>query len=337
MGLPVHQGAPGARTTTSWARQPWQLADANWSPDFPTSAREAIRSTGTSRRTRIDGVIAINTYTIDELLEVTGPITVPDYDVTIAPGETTLKLMQAIWAAADRTQNRKAVLSPFAEQLFSSLLGLPPQSWSSSPATRRPTAGSASCSPGSRTRPPRQRWRLGFDGAVRQDPVTTSTRWTPTLSPVSKLNGVTDRSLDLHVNLDELGNARQRAQRDLDQEIDGRGRPTGSCPRGRTCGTLGMYFRLLVPERSRVEAVAAGRPSALTAPADVRTAGRMVIANYFRIPPGTAHLRYDWTSPYPADLGDDDVFTYRLTIQKQPGLRPGPWRSGSAFRRAPDP
>jgi hypothetical protein len=88
-----------------------------------------------------------------------------------------------------------------------------------------------------------------------------------------------------------------------------------------------MYFRLYVPDRSRVEAVSAGTTSAISSPADVLDEqGRTVIANYFRIPPGEANLRYQWTSPYAADLGEDGIATYRLTIQKQPGLRPGPLR-----------
>ena len=78
--------------------------------------------------------------------------------------------------------------------------------------------------------------------------------------------------------------------------------------------TLGMYFRLLVPERSRLESVSAGTTQPLTAAADVADElGRTVIANYFRIPPGVAHLPYRWISPYPADLGEYGVFTYRAT------------------------
>jgi hypothetical protein len=40
-----------------------------------------------SRDARIDGVIGITTSTIDELLKVSGPITVPEYGATIASGE----------------------------------------------------------------------------------------------------------------------------------------------------------------------------------------------------------------------------------------------------------
>lgn len=39
---------------------------------------------------------------------------------------------------------------------------------------------------------------------------------------------------------------------------------------------------------------------------------------------GATHLSYTWVSPYAADTADDGTVTSRLTIQKQPGLRPGP-------------
>ena len=52
-------------------------------------------------------------------------------------------------------------------------------------------------------------------------------------------------------------------------------------------------------------------------------AGRTVIGTYLMVPPGSASLRYVWTSPYAADA-DETGGLYRLTIQKQPGLLPGP-------------
>ena len=87
---------------------------------------------------------------------------------------------------------------------------------------------------------------------------------------------------------------------------------------------LGMYFRLLVPERSRVESVSGGSTSPLSDPAVVEDeAGRTAIGTYLRVPPGRTSLTYTWTSPYAADA-DETGGTYRLTIQKQPGLLPGP-------------
>jgi len=188
-------------------KQPWQLGDANWSPDFPTSARDAIRLyANESGDTRIDGVLAITTCTIDELLKVTGPITVPDYGVTIASGETTLKTLQLTRTALVPGENRKAFLSAFADQLLVSLLGLPAakwgqllgqvdafrqgrllQAWFGDPADQALVAGS------------------GFDGAVRADPGDYVYPVDSNVGPSSKLNAVTTRSLDLAVQIDAVG------------------------------------------------------------------------------------------------------------------------------------
>jgi len=54
----------------------WNLAVSNWSPHFPTAAQEAERFFQLAGGRPVDGVIAINVYTIQELLSVTGPITV---------------------------------------------------------------------------------------------------------------------------------------------------------------------------------------------------------------------------------------------------------------------
>ena len=309
-------------------KQPWQLADANWSPDFPTSAQDAIRLyTNESGDAKIDGVLAITTYTIDELLKVTGPVTVPQYNLTIASGETTLKLLQAVWAAAaSGSANRKAILGPFADRLLSSVLALPPtkwgqllgdaatfrqgrllQAWFRDPADEALVAGS------------------GFDGAVRADPGDYVYPVDSNVAPVSKLNAVTARTLDLGVQIDAVGNARNTLAVTWQNEIEtAGGAPYRALPEVGQLRILGMYFRLLVPERSRVEAVSGGSYSLLSYAAVVEDeAGRTAIGTYLKVPPGRTGLTYTWTSPYAADA-DQSGGTYQLTIQKQPGLLPGP-------------
>ena len=165
-------------------KQPWQLADANWSPDFPASAQDAIRLyTNESGDTKIDGVLAITTYTIDELLKVTGPVTVPQYGLTIASGETTLKLLQAVWAAAaGGSADRKAILGPFRTGFSRRSSGCRPPSGASSWATPRRSGRGGSSWHGSATRPtrPSSRGAASTAPSVRTR-ATTSTRWTPTL------------------------------------------------------------------------------------------------------------------------------------------------------------
>jgi hypothetical protein len=58
----------------------WYLRDSNWDPDFSVSAAKAAwfyqKETGNS----VDGVLAINTPFIVEILKATGPIDLPDYN-----------------------------------------------------------------------------------------------------------------------------------------------------------------------------------------------------------------------------------------------------------------
>jgi hypothetical protein len=73
-----------------------------------------------------------------------------------------------------------------------------------------------------------------------------------------------------------------------------------------------------------VEAVSGGSTSRLTDPAVVEDeAGRTAIGTYLKVLPGRTGLTYTWTSPYAANA-DQTGGTYQLTIQKQPGLLPGP-------------
>lgn len=58
----------------------WYLRDSNWDPDFAVSGEKAAwfyqKETGQS----VDGVIAISTPLLTELLGVTGPLDLPDYN-----------------------------------------------------------------------------------------------------------------------------------------------------------------------------------------------------------------------------------------------------------------
>jgi hypothetical protein len=306
--------------------QSWQLADANWSPDFPTSARDSLRLyTNESGDSRIDGVLGITTYTIDELLKVTGPIAVPEYKATIASGETTLKTLQ-LTRVAKPGENRKAFLSTFADHLFERLLSLPPRQWldmlgraDTFRSQRLLLAWFKDASDEALAT------RGGFDGAVRQDPGDYLYPVDSNVFPASKINAIATRTMHLDVAIDPLGNARNTLDVTWDNPIDTPiGKPYRELPELEKLRILGMYFRLLAPERSRIEDVSGGTLVQLTAPAVVgEEAGRAVIGTYLMVPPGTTKLRYVWTSPYAADA-DDTGGIYRLTIQKQPGLLPGP-------------
>jgi hypothetical protein len=308
------------------AGEPWQLADANWSPHFPTSAADALRIyTNESGDADVDGLIALTTYTIDELLDLTGPVTVPEYDVTIGPGESTLKILELTRVPASPGENRKAFLSTFAETLLGSLLAVQPGTWPTLPETldalRRGHHLLAWFAD------PAEQELLaatGFDGSVRADEGDFVYPVDSNAAPSSKLDLVTPREWSLAVALDEAGNARNTLDTAWDNRVNEPEWEAYRALEGVGGETLGMYSRVLVPAGSRVEAVTGGGLAPVTAPSTVRDeAGRLSIGTYLQIAPGEASLRTEWTSPDAADA-TDAAGTYRLTIQKQPGVVPGP-------------
>jgi hypothetical protein len=167
--------------------------------------------------------------------------------------------------------------------------------------------------------------RTGFDGVVRQDSGDYVYPVDSNVAPASKINAIATRSLHLDVAIDEVGNALNTLEVTWENPIDTPvGKPYRELPIVGETHILGMYFRLLAPERTRVESVSGGTFDELTGPAVVeQEAGRAVIGTYLMIPPGEGGLRYVWTSPYVVKA-DATGRRYHLTIQMQPGLRPGP-------------
>ncbi len=70
-------------------RARWELQDANWFPDFPTSAQKAMWFYEQSGGPTVDGVIAVNASLVADLIDATGEIHMPSYGITV-DGETFL-------------------------------------------------------------------------------------------------------------------------------------------------------------------------------------------------------------------------------------------------------
>ncbi|MBU1126626.1 DUF4012 domain-containing protein [Patescibacteria group bacterium] len=61
----------------------WEFHDANYFPDFPTSAKKMIWFYENAGGPTVDGMITINATFMPELLAILGPIEMPEYDRTI--------------------------------------------------------------------------------------------------------------------------------------------------------------------------------------------------------------------------------------------------------------
>lgn len=303
--------------------QSWQLADANWSPDFPTAAQDALALyTNESGDAEIDGVIALTTYAIDSLLVATGPVRVPIYEVTVKAGETTLVALQQTRQEPVPGVNRKAFLDAFAGQLLDSLLALPPKSWGRVldqlevvGRSRQALVWLADEDAQSLIT------ELGWDGSVGHAPGDFLYVVDANVAPASKLNAVTQRRTELDIALDPAGtathNARITWQNDIEESA---ATPYRALREVGAQRLLGNYVRVLVPAGSVLDSVAGGSFGRITGPEELGDeAGRMVFGNYLAIPPGSSSLVYRWTSTGITSTQGEDL-VYRLTIQKQPGV-----------------
>lgn len=131
--------APPAELNKYLGVKQWFLRDANWSPDFPTTARQlryfyqeqtkAINKATTTER--LDGVIAVTPVLVEDLLGLVGPITIEDQTYN---QQNFVELLQyRVEMSYDNygvtSWNRKAVINDLIQELEKRLLSLPASRW----------------------------------------------------------------------------------------------------------------------------------------------------------------------------------------------------------------
>ncbi|MDD5731532.1 MAG: DUF4012 domain-containing protein [Patescibacteria group bacterium] len=103
----------------------WTMRDANWYPDFPTSAKNISNFYEMEGGFTPDGIIAFDTKTFTDLLEITGPIKLARYDVEINKDNFVSITQFKTSIDYDLSQNNpKKFLSDFAPLLLEKLSSL---------------------------------------------------------------------------------------------------------------------------------------------------------------------------------------------------------------------
>jgi len=78
----------------------WVFRDANWSPDFPTSAQKALELYRISRDVDADGVLALDQYAVQGVVAALGPLEVPAWPEPVT-GDNVISLIHVAWAPED--------------------------------------------------------------------------------------------------------------------------------------------------------------------------------------------------------------------------------------------
>ncbi len=114
--LTTYVAAPGP---LQLLRARWEFQDANWFPDFPTSARKFQWFYGQAGGPTTDGVIAVNAAFVAKLLAVLGPIEVPEYGRTFSAENFLFELQKIVEFEYDKTKNApKAIIGALAPILL---------------------------------------------------------------------------------------------------------------------------------------------------------------------------------------------------------------------------
>jgi hypothetical protein len=295
----------------------WYLRDVNWSPDFPTVAARANWFIDKSLGEKVDGVIAINLDVAKELLRVTGPIEVVDYDEVITPDN----LYQLAQTHSEinffpGSNGKKDFLSAVASQILNKIFYGETDKLALGQSLLKSAEGADLLA--SFSSPPVEETfaDLGWNGQVRTpacpSPFPAENCFVDTVMQVeanvgvNKANQFVTRTIE---QTSEILEDRVRQTRDITLQND-------SASEAWPAGKYKVYLRLLVPEGSELRSLSVdGQPVDLSLVRTQSESGKKVYGYFVEVPiKSTKKLSFFYETPLPSNMK-----TYALFEQKQPG------------------
>jgi hypothetical protein len=106
----------------------WEFQDANWFPDFPATARQIMDFYVGAGGGSVDGVVAVNATYVAGLLDLLGPVDMPEYGRTITSENFLAETQKIVELEYDRTENKpKAFIGDLAPLLLERTMGTGPE------------------------------------------------------------------------------------------------------------------------------------------------------------------------------------------------------------------
>lgn len=104
----------------------WEFQDTNWFLDWPTSAAAIAKFYERAGGPSVDGVIAVDTHVMEEILRLVGPVELPQYGAEITADNFRDILQQQVEVDYDRTENKpKKIIGDLAPELLKRVKELP--------------------------------------------------------------------------------------------------------------------------------------------------------------------------------------------------------------------
>lgn len=104
----------------------WQFHDANWFPDWPTSAQKLQWFYERSGGVTVDGVWAINANVLPKILEIVGEIPMPTYEKTLNKENFILEIQKTIEQERKDEKKPKQILVDLVPVMIKKIFSLEP-------------------------------------------------------------------------------------------------------------------------------------------------------------------------------------------------------------------
>jgi hypothetical protein len=301
----------------------WNLTSSNWSPDFPTSARNAARFFELQGGHDVDGVIAVNVTTLEQLLAVTGPVEIDEFDVTVDTNNAFDLTEQHTRIPYEPAADRKEFAALLADEVLQRVLHPQAGQWSPLVETVQRLGDSKdlmlfSFDDDQQSLIEQMAWDGGV--SVGGESATDYLMVVDASVNSSKLNAVVERSADIDVQLAEDGTATTTVSLDYDNDLSAwaRGRDPQLVEKLMLGGMYGGYVRLLTPKGSRIVAVTDGEDE-IGIEEISSEQGLAVFGRFFALQADdTQRLTFTYVTP-PVVAQHGDAWTYTLRLQRQSG------------------
>lgn len=100
----------------------WSMHDANWFADFPTSAQKVSWLYEKTGGSTVDGIISLTPTVVERLLNITGPIDMPEYNVVLTADNFVELVQYKVEVDYDKALNQpKMILADFAPKFIEKL------------------------------------------------------------------------------------------------------------------------------------------------------------------------------------------------------------------------
>ncbi len=108
----------------------WNIFDANYFADFPTSAKKVAWFYEKTGGPTVDGVITFTPKVLGDLLQITGSIDMPEYETEITPDNFLDILQYKVEEDFDKEENKpKQIVVDLAEKMLSKLMNSAQEDW----------------------------------------------------------------------------------------------------------------------------------------------------------------------------------------------------------------